>query len=245
MFAFRIDTNGAYDLSVPESPEALIVLAETYLAHEESLPEASRLSAPSLAAIRDLTSQLLSAMSQAGNGEATRATAASEFDQLLEQARTTGGLAIDKLKGMYAENPAQLEYWGIATKKTAAGKISVSRPRTVNAWVTFLETYVAQETRLSAEEQVKSPSLEQMKQLQTSLTNAYASRGQGYTQRLVSNSTKAQLAESLQDTLEVAAANLIVLQFERKVVRELMDWGFPVVERAASKKNGTAGSNVS
>jgi len=238
MFSLKLDTNGAYQIRWPARQAEIIALGAAYVAYESSLPTIKQVLAPGLTLIEGSLAAAQAEQATAGSGETSRATAAETYRQTLATAKTRLNLALLQLKAKYAVNQAQLEGWGLDTVAAATG-VTVRKPRTEREWVSFLSSYVAQETSLDVANRLTTPPLAEMTALNTALQAADQARKAGKNQREAAVQTRTAVANRLLDLLQAAALIIVVTQFEGIVTNDLQHWGFQVVARTTPGNGDT------
>jgi len=242
MYVMRLDANGTLDLTIPDLEEEVLQLGDAYVRHEESLEASQRLIFPSMEDMKLALEATRGASGSASQGEIQRSGSAEDFRQTLEQAREKGNLAIQRLKGKYAENLANLEGWGLQTKRNSRGAVTVQKPKGDRQWVKFLEAYVAKERGLAPEQRITDPVLEELEQISEEASRQLKSRDHGFKQRIIGNSTLSEAALELRGLLQLAAHALMVTRYKGQVAQELRSWSFQVTSRAGSSPTKAAGT---
>ena len=236
MISVKFDVNGAYITRWSHSPQDIIAMGQSYVAWEAGLPQAQRLTAPSLAMMQAALVAAQAEQVTAGNSEATRAAAAELYRQTLVNVKGKLKLAVLRLKNKYFANLAQLEAWGLETVSTPNG-VSVRQPRGEAEWAAFLVAYVAKETSLPVAEQLPDPLLAEMTALLATLQQAHADRTAGRNRRETAVQVRSVLAAQLLMLLQTAAIVLVATRYNGEVSSELQQWGFDVVHRPPANHN--------
>jgi len=242
MLSFQIDSTGPYQIRWPESDADILELGKTYQARESTLTVDQQVREPSLVTIGQLYSTADTAVSSASQGEIGRATGAENYRLAMEQAMPLLRNCIKALEVKYSSNLANLEKWGIDTK-VAGGKVTVYKPRHETKWAELLQTYVAQESSLPEADRITQPGYDQMSRLAIQAGSGLTGRNDGRKQREQGVSTRLSQVTRLLDILQIAAG-VLVSRYDCKVTKDLLDWGFTVIERpaASATKNQTGGT---
>ncbi|HTP07933.1 MAG TPA: hypothetical protein VMP08_06765 [Anaerolineae bacterium] len=227
----KFDPQGNLDLNWPSSDQDIIDLGAAFTAYEEQLLPAQQLKDLSNVFFKGLLQAAQVAAAEARAGEAARAQSAEVVRQAMEQARPLLDKIVLHLKSRHADNLAELEQWGLETKRNAHG-VSVTKPNNDTTRRTFLLAYVNKEAALPVTEQITDPPLSQMQALADTLSQNRSDRTEQTTRRLRNVATRTNASQQLLDALQAAAAVLIVTRFNRQVTRDLQAWGFNVVAKA-------------
>lgn len=233
MISITIRSNEDLTVEWPRRDKDVIALARDYLAYEASLPAEEQLQDMDAAKIQALVEQAEAAIANSRAGEAERAHKSQRSDQKLEAAKMKLDAAIMQLKGKHWDSLAILEEWGLETKVTAYGDISVRKPYHFRdeAFLTFLKTYIAKEESLPEEERITNPSLDEMKGLATTIEAINESWQDAISLRKEGIEQRKKIARELHLWLKACAAVLITTRFNGELTARLQRWGFTVKTR--------------
>lgn len=228
MIAIKIDFAGGYNLVWPRATGEILALAEAYVAKETSLPAGQRLAAPSLALVQNALTEAKTPAESAIQAERDRLEAAETYRQTLVEINQLLDMLLIRLKNQYFNNLGQLAHWGLEVVNGKKGA-TVRKPKGDKAVMAFLQTYVAKESSLPAEQQIKDPALTAVSDLLNRLTSSQAAKQSGRNTREAGVQTRSVKVQELLDILQTAGLVLVVTQFKGVVTNDLQAWGFKVI----------------
>ena len=233
MVAARFDSMGSLTLRWPSNYQAVVALAEAYIAYEGSLPPEAQLQDISLAMIEAALAEAKVAIAAAQKGEQARAAAGETVQQTHKTIKPLLDRAIMQLKAQHFNQLAALEQWGLNTVMHQ-GKVRVRKPRTQRQWWELLQAYVAQEASLPPAEQISNPPLAVMQAHWQTLQLGLTQRTGGRDQREVHVEVRNTAVSRLLDLLKAAAVLRLVADYNGVLTNELQLWGYRVNGRSSS-----------
>jgi hypothetical protein len=229
MLSLVLDSGSPYEVRWPSSNDKILELAAAYIAFEQE-QQANPVPAPSLSQVQAAYDIASSASQNAESAETTRATAAEDLRQAMEEAMPLLRLAIVQLRAKYYNNLAQLQAWGLETRQSTRG-VSVLSPARPIFWRQFLTAYVNKEQSLEPSQRLSEPDLTTLQTLQARVEASQADRTEARASRSIQLNTRTEQLRRLSDLLQIAAGVLVATRYDLSISRELQQWGFTVVER--------------
>ena len=227
MLNIKLDTKSDLSVKWPLHDPNILALGAAYVAYESSLTAPQQLKDIPLVMMQTALTNAQTAATSAGGGEAARAIAAETLRQKYATAQPLLEIAIHQLKAKYYANLAQLENWGLETVASGKG-VTVRKPRTQSAWITFLKAYVTKEAALPLVDQLTIPALATLQPLNTAIQTALVARETGRNTREVNVLGRSAAAQRLLDLLQVACAILVAVKTNGVVTNDLQNWGYLV-----------------
>lgn len=227
MISLQLDKTGPLTVKWPTKDTDILKSGSDFIEYESSLIEGDQLRDVSLTLIQGVYELAEAAVSAAGGGETTRATAAEILRQKYEAVKPLLEMALAQLKAKYFANLAHLEAYNLDTVAGRNGVI-VRKPRTQKEWLAFLDAYITQQNSLPAPDRLTTPALATLQTLQADLQDALLDRATGRTTREINVQGRSAAVQRLLDLLQVACAILVAVKFNGVVTNDLQRWGFIV-----------------
>lgn len=242
MVQVRFDVGSPWQVKVPraERQQALFSSAQTFVAHEETLPPDKQ--SIYLGKIRELLSEAGMLTEQKDKGESQRTVSSEELKRAEEEAKEIAGQVQGLLRAVFPKTPERAEEWGLDLKQ---GTHTLLLPRTRLARLTFLSRYLAKEESRAPAERFTTPTLADVRRVRDTLAASLAGRDSGITQRESSVAARVATAARLSDYLQAALVHLLA-QNNFTITPSLQAWGYHVVARQPrTKGEPEAGTQVS
>ena len=210
--------------------QAVLDLAQAFVAYEATRPEASR--TPYTARIETAVTAALAAQDQ----EAARKAASEALKRTEQAVRRTVRQLRSLLAGHFAATPERAQAWGFYVRQTGRSAGQILMPQARPELLACLNEYIATETaRPEAERFTQSP-LAEVVALRDNLVQQQQSRNQARQSRLQENGRGSSLNEQLFEDLRLALTYLMVVEFAGEPDRMLAQWGFEVVARSRTPR---------
>lgn len=229
----RVQFNNGAPLRVKlprsSSKQAVLELAQAFVAHEVTRAEAER--TPYTARIETAVTAALTAQNAAQDQEAARKAASEALKRTEQAVRRTVRQLRSLLAGHFAATPEQAQAWGFMVRQTGRSAGQILMPQDRAEMITCLNEYISTETARPEAERFPQPPLADLVALRDSLVQQQQSRNQARQSRLQENGRSSNLIEQLFDDLRLALSYLMLVEFEGEPDRMLAQWGFEVVAR--------------
>lgn len=228
MLRVQYDTNSPYHLRFPHPQErdAIVKLAEAFVAYEQSRP--SELQTPYLPLIADLLQQVQANHQVLEQSKSNRTIASDSIKQLDQQLAMMTRQIWLQVSGYYETNPAKVVNWGLVyNRKTGNVIMPQGRPDRL----ALLRQYIAWEEQRDEAVRFDVPDLAEAIRLRDTFEfyqAQYQESQQTVSARIRQNKA---LTELILKHLQSAAVHLLAFQFDYKLGRALQNWGFDIVER--------------
>lgn len=164
------------------------------------------------------------------SSEAQRSIASDNVKLLDEEATDHLKQAQYNIQAKFWKTPAKAEEWGFEAKQSTGNIIT---PATKKERIRVLKSYIAKEESLPEEERFATPDLARLIEVRDQLVENIRLSRASEKQRRISRVARDEAFRRLRETLRLAAANIVVLQFDHTITYDLQKWGFSVVERSA------------
>lgn len=235
MYQFRLDSRSPYALRIPSParPTALIRLAQSFVAYEQSLPEDQR--SPYGPLIADILDQIEPQTGNRLSGESQRVMASETVKQLDFKAIKLIRHIWQTMNLNFIERPAGAAEWGF-TVKQSTGRILM--PSNRDERLAVLNVYIAKELSRPEHERFQAPDLGEVMEVCEGLKANLSARQTGRTQRMISTAANRTLTAQLINHLNAAAVYLLAHRFDYTVNLELQNWGYRIVTRNGHNGHG-------
>jgi hypothetical protein len=230
------DTLGKYDVHYPLPRQApkIFTLCTHFLIKEDNSAASAR--TVYTEDIRALLVQSGAAQDQQASGESQRALSSEEVKALDKQAVALIKKIHRTMMYEFAESPAEATAWGFDIKQTGKRAGLILLPEGRAAIVKALAQYAKAERARPAADRFKLPALSEVEAVVDGLSTNLNSRGTGQSQRVAATQQTQAAAARLLDLLQAAAVQIVVKQFDGKVMPELGEWGYEVVARSSAAR---------
>ncbi|MCB9006095.1 MAG: hypothetical protein H6656_01665 [Ardenticatenaceae bacterium] len=232
MLRIQFNNGSPLRLNLPraDQKQAVLELAQAFLAFETTLPEADR--TPFTARLATAVPAALTAQDVAFDQEATRVAASEALKRSEQAARATLRQIRNLLTGHFAATPELAQGWGFMVRQTgrSAGKILMPRKR--SEMIACLNEYIEAENGRPEAERFSQPPLATVTALRDDLVQQRQSRNSARHSRLQENGRKETLIEQIYNDLRLALSYLMLIEFDGEPDRNLAQWGFEVVARS-------------
>lgn len=225
--------NGApLRLNLPrlDQKQAVLELAQAFVAHEATLPEAER--TPFTARMETAVTEAFAAQDTAQDQEAARKAASEALKRTQRTAKRTVQKMRSLLAGHFAETPEQAQAWGFIVRQTGRSAGQILMPQKRQEIIACLNGYIDAEAARPELEQFTQPPLATVVALRDNMVQQQQSRNAARHGRLQENGRFDALTEQLFEDTRLALGYLMLVMFEGAPDRTLANWGFEVVARS-------------
>jgi hypothetical protein len=239
MFRVTFDPRSNYTVRFPKAAERanILALAQSFVVYERSLP--AKAQTPFTAKVIELLGTAVPVHSSRLSSEAQRTVASEAVKRLDAAAKLNCEQIYGLMKVMFPGSPERAKEWGFQVKQTTR---NILHPRSREARLALLNTYIAKEESRPAKERFAMPSLDQVRQVRDELQANLIARNAGRTQRETSIVNGRALAAELLQYLQAAAVYLLADQYRFSLSPDLRKWGFEVVALRNGYGNGNGNS---
>ncbi|MCB8928268.1 MAG: hypothetical protein H6652_21895 [Ardenticatenaceae bacterium] len=214
--------------------QAVLDLAQAFVAYEATRPEASR--TPYTARIETAVTAALAAQDAAQDQEAARKAASEALKRTEQAVRRTVRQLRSLLAGHFAATPERAQAWGFYVRQTGRSAGQILMPQARPELLACLNEYIATETARPEAERFTQPPLAEVVTLRDNLVQQQQSRNQAHQSRLQENGRSSNLNAQLFEDLRLALTYLMVVEFAGEPDRMLAQWGFEVVARSRTTR---------
>jgi hypothetical protein len=229
----RIQFNNGAPLRInlprPDQKQAILELAQAFVAFEATLPEAER--TPFTARLETAVTEAIAAQETAVDQEAARKVASEALKRTQYTAKRTLQKMRSLLAAHFADTPEQAQAWGFMVRQTGRSAGQILMPRKREQIIACLNEYIGTETARPEAERFAQPPLAQVTALRDSLVQQRQSRNVARHSRLQENGRYSSLIEQLFNDVRLGLSYLVLVNFQGAPSRNLARWGFEIVGR--------------
>ena len=217
------------NLPRPDQKQAILELAQAFVAFEATRPEAER--TPFTTQIETAVAAAAAAQETAVDQEAARKAASEALKRTQRSAKLTLQQIRSLLAGHFAATPEQAQAWGFIVRQTGRSAGQILMPQSRAEMIACLSEYIDTETARAEPERFTQPPLAEVIALRDSLVQQRQSRNAARQSRLQENGRWHTLTEQLFNDIRLALSYLILVNFDGEPNRNLAQWGFALVSR--------------
>lgn len=208
--------------------QEILVLSNTYVAYEATLPPEQQLKDVSLARIGQVLVDANVARQAISDSEATRVKEGAIFRTTLGQVRDALRQARRVLGARYLDDVSPLVDWGF-TVVISRGKPAVRLPNVQPGWLNLMQAYLAREGALEEGERVVRPGYDEVQGLWQTLQESLKARDEALARRETAVEARKAAVKRLLALLKLAAETRVQLYYGGQVSPELQLWGYDVL----------------
>lgn len=243
MLHIRFNNGAPLRINLPRAnqKQAIVALAQAFVAHEATRPEAER--TPFTARMETAVAQAITAQNTAQDQEAARKTASEALKRTQRTAKRTVQKIRSLLAGHFADTPEQAQAWGFVVRQTGRSAGQILMPHSRAEMIACLNGYIDAETARPEAERFAQPPLATVVTLRDDMVQQRQSRNSARQSRLHENGRVDTLIEQLFADLRLALSYLMLVLFEGEPDRQLAQWGFEVVARSPRQPREEVGES--
>lgn len=230
MFRIQYSNGSTHRIVLPykKQKQALLRLAQSFVAQENSLPPEER--TRNTVTIEAALATALAAQTTSAAQEASRKSASETLKRLDSTARSTVSQIRNLMEGRFAHSPEQAQAWGFFVRQSGRGAGNILTPRGRYDIVACLNQYIVTEEARPIGEQFAEPPLDEVIALRDELNQQWQQRNRARQERLTQNAGLDEACALLAKELRLGLAALL-LNYAGEPERELGRWGFELVAR--------------
>ncbi|MFZ1395254.1 MAG: hypothetical protein WAS33_00050 [Candidatus Promineifilaceae bacterium] len=231
MLRIQFNNGSPLRINMPRAnqKQAIVALAQAFVAYETTLPEAER--TPFTARIAAAAADAAAAQGTAVDQEAARKAASEALKRTQRTAKRTLQQIRSLLAGHFAATPEQAQAWGFVVRQTGRSAGQILMPRRRTEMIACLNEYIHTETARPKAERFAQPPLATVVALRDDMVQQQQSRNAARQVRLQENGRSHNFTEQLFEDLRLALGYLMLVNFNGEPNRNLALWGFELVSR--------------
>ena len=237
MPSLRFETNGPYDIRLPQpdQPVEVITLGRNVIAHEESLPVEDR--TPYTATIGRLVAKAEALRVTRTRSENRRTAASETLKRLDKRLNAMIDQIMATLKANFLTNLEVAQEWGFKVRQTTG---RLQKPSGRANQIAALGAYIEMEQSRAPEDQFALPSLAEVTTLYAEIETSASAKATGRAGRMQSRVELLAVVEELRNYIQLALHHIVGKYYKFALAPGLQEWGFEVIHRQRSDSAGDA-----